>query len=154
MNKRLFVGNLPWRIRDEELRDLFLPHGEVHYARVVADPDSGRSRGFGFVEMADESGAQIALEVLEGMRIDGRELHLEWDRKAGEGEGQHGAGRRDDRDRDRGGSRGSGAGRHAGGRDRHAGGRHGAGRYGGERPRGGDPRGGPRRGPPRRRDDW
>jgi RNA recognition motif-containing protein len=91
MNTRLFVGNLPWKVRDEELAELFRSHGEVKYAHVVLDRDSGRSRGFGFVEMADESGAQIALEVMQGMRLEGRELRLDLDNK------QHDRAPREDR---------------------------------------------------------
>ncbi|PIE22400.1 MAG: RNA-binding protein [Planctomycetota bacterium] len=105
MTSSLYVGNLPWKLRDDDLRALFLPHGEVRSARVMLDHQSGRSRGFGFVEMADESGAQIAIEILQGLRIDGRELQLDWDRQGRSGRDMHEGGGREDRGRPRHGAR-------------------------------------------------
>ncbi len=69
----LFVGNLPYTTSDDDLRQMFEPHGDVDSARVITDRETGRSRGFGFVEMAD-SAANDAIEALNGSDIGGREL--------------------------------------------------------------------------------
>src|SRR3712207_1985380 len=74
MAKNIYVGNLPWRIKDEELRELFQAHGSVRRAQVIKDRDTGRSRGFGFVEMDDDAEAQQAIEALNGADMDGRPL--------------------------------------------------------------------------------
>ncbi|HYD35806.1 MAG TPA: RNA-binding protein [Vitreimonas sp.] len=71
---KLYVGNLPYRIREEELRELFSQYGEVTSATVITDKMSGRSKGFGFVEMATEDGANQAVEALNGTDMDGRAL--------------------------------------------------------------------------------
>jgi RNA recognition motif-containing protein len=72
---KLYVGNLPWSINDDSLRDLFSAHGTVESATVVMDRDSGRSRGFGFVEM-DQTSAQRAMSELNGHSIESRELRV------------------------------------------------------------------------------
>ena len=72
---KLFVGNLPWRIRDNDLVEMFSQHGHVVAANVVMDRDTGRSRGFGFVEMGDSDG-QKAIEALNGFDIDGRAINV------------------------------------------------------------------------------
>jgi RNA recognition motif-containing protein len=72
---KLFVGNLPWRIRDNDLVEMFSEHGQVVAANVVMDRDTGRSRGFGFVEMSDSDG-QKAIEALNELDIDGRALNV------------------------------------------------------------------------------
>jgi len=72
---KLFVGNLPWRIRDNDLVEMFSQHGQVVAANVVMDRDTGRSRGFGFVEMGDGDG-QKAIEALNGFDIDGRAINV------------------------------------------------------------------------------
>ena len=72
---KLFVGNLPWRIRDNDLVEMFSEHGQVVAANVVMDRDTGRSRGFGFVEMGDSDG-QKAIEALNGFDIDGRAINV------------------------------------------------------------------------------
>ena len=72
---KLYVGNLPWSVTDSDLEDLFTPFGAVQSAQVVTDRDSGRSRGFGFVEMAVEGGAQ-AIAKLNGHEIESRALRV------------------------------------------------------------------------------
>jgi len=88
---KLFVGNLPWSVGDAELEEIFSPHGQVASARVITDRDTGRSRGFGFVEMeADDVAAVIS--ATNGREIDGRPLRVnEAEDKGGSG------GRRDSR---------------------------------------------------------
>jgi len=72
MAKKIYVGNLTFDATDAELRELFSPHGEVQSAQIVTDRDTGRSRGFGFVEMSD--GADAAIAALNGQTHDGRAL--------------------------------------------------------------------------------
>lgn len=72
---RLYVGNLPWSVDDDGLRELFSAHGEVTDVKVIEDRETGRSRGFGFVEMPDEVGA-AAIAALNGTEIDGRALRV------------------------------------------------------------------------------
>ena len=69
---KLYVGNLPWSIVNQELEDLFSSYGTVTSAKIITDRATGRSRGFGFVEMSD--GAEAAIEALNGTEVDGREL--------------------------------------------------------------------------------
>jgi len=71
---KLYVGNLPFNHNDYELQQLFTPHGEVVSAKVISDHHSGRSRGFGFVEMASRSEGEKAIEAMNGASVDGREL--------------------------------------------------------------------------------
>ncbi len=73
MVKTLFIGNLPWSATDEDLTRLLSPYAEVISARVATDRDTGRSRGFGFVEVA-EAQAQAAIDALNGSDFDGRPL--------------------------------------------------------------------------------
>ena len=91
MQVKLFVGNLPWSVGDAELEAVFADLGEVASARVITDRDTGRSRGFGFVEMeADDVAAVIS--ATNGREIDGRPLRVnEAEDKGGSG------GRRDSR---------------------------------------------------------
>ena len=70
----LYVGNLPYSMSDQELNDLFSEIGDVQSARVMSDRETGRSRGFGFVEMADNDAGHEAIEKLNGNDIDGRAL--------------------------------------------------------------------------------
>ena len=72
---RIYVGNLPFRTNQDELRDLFAEHGEVQDCVIPVDRDSGRSRGFGFVDMADEE-ARNAITALDGYDMDGRQLRV------------------------------------------------------------------------------
>jgi len=74
MATKLFVGSLPWAIRDEELKELFSQHGTVESASVVSDRATGRSRGFGFVEMSTEEEAQKAIEALHESEVEGRTI--------------------------------------------------------------------------------
>ncbi len=70
----LYVGNLPYSMNDQELNDLFSQIGDVQSARVMSDRETGRSRGFGFVEMADDDAGHEAIEKLNGQDCDGRAL--------------------------------------------------------------------------------
>ena len=72
MSKKLYVGNLPFSVTADELREVFGQHGTVTDAQVVSDRETGRSRGFGFVEM--DSGAETAIENLNGALFQGRPL--------------------------------------------------------------------------------
>ena len=90
MQVKLFVGNLPWSVGDAELEEVFSPHGQVSSARVITDRDTGRSRGFGFVEMEVEDVASV-ISATNGREIDGRPLRVN------EAEDKGGSGRRDSR---------------------------------------------------------
>lgn len=70
----IFIGNLSFETRDEDLREAFLKYGSVDTAQVVMDRDSGRSRGFGFVEMPDSSEAMAAIQALNESDLNGRAL--------------------------------------------------------------------------------
>ena len=83
---RIYVGNLPFRTNTEELRDLFAEHGDVQDCVIPVDRDSGRSRGFGFVDMADEE-ARNAITALDGYDLDGRQLRVNEARPRGGGGG-------------------------------------------------------------------
>ncbi|MGF1579418.1 MAG: RNA recognition motif domain-containing protein [Gemmataceae bacterium] len=74
MGKNIYVGNLPWRFSDDDLLELFSQHGNVRRAQVIMDRETGRSRGFGFVEMDDDSEAEAAIEALNNFDCDGRPL--------------------------------------------------------------------------------
>ena len=75
MTKKIYVGNLPWSASDESVSNLFSNHGEVISAKVITDRDTGRSRGFGFVEMEEEA-AMAAIAALNGQDMDGRALKV------------------------------------------------------------------------------
>ena len=89
MAKKLYVGNIPFSTTDDELRQLFESHGNVISARVITDRETGRSRGFGFVEMEDASAAENAQKVLDGSDMGGRSLRVNeaQDRRGGGGGG-------------------------------------------------------------------
>ena len=70
----IYVGNLPYGITDDDLRDSFTPYGTVDSARVITDRDSGRSKGFGFVEMPSNAEAEAAIQALNGQDFQGRTL--------------------------------------------------------------------------------
>ena len=70
---KLFVGNLPWTVADQDLEELFAQFGDVDSAKVITDRDTGRSRGFGFVEMGDDSG-RAAIADLNETEHSGRKL--------------------------------------------------------------------------------
>ena len=74
MGNKLYVGNLPYSFRDEDLQQHFGAHGTVTSAKVMMDRDSGRSKGFGFVEMGDDAQAQTAINAMNGQQFDGRPL--------------------------------------------------------------------------------
>ncbi|MAW07944.1 MAG: RNA-binding protein [Halobacteriovoraceae bacterium] len=76
MNKNVYVGNLNYRLRDEDLKQIFADFGEVVSAKVIMDRDSGRSKGFGFVEMGDEESAQKAIDSLDGQDVEGRAMNV------------------------------------------------------------------------------
>ena len=71
---RIYVGQLPFSSNDEELTAVFTPFGEVASARIIRDYETGRSRGFGFVEMANDTQAQSAIEALNGIDMGGRKI--------------------------------------------------------------------------------
>ena len=91
---KIYVGNLNYQTTEDQLRDLFGAHGDVEQATVVTDRDTGRPRGFGFVEMADSSQANAAIEALNGTEFDGRTLNVNEarPRPAGGGGGRGGGG--------------------------------------------------------------
>lgn len=70
----IYVGNLPYIFTDKDLENLFTPHGQVASARVVIDRETGRGRGFGFVEMPNQSEAQAGMLALSGKEVGGRAL--------------------------------------------------------------------------------
>ena len=74
MGKRLFVGKLPYSYRDGELTELFSQAGTVTFAQVISDRDTGRSKGFGFVEMSSDEEAAKAIEIFDGHAINGMNL--------------------------------------------------------------------------------
>ncbi|MCK9213022.1 MAG: RNA-binding protein [Rhodoferax sp.] len=74
MGNKLYVGNLPYSFRDEDLQQAFAAHGTVTSAKVMMERDTGRSKGFGFVEMADDAQAQTAIEAMNGQQFGGRGL--------------------------------------------------------------------------------
>lgn len=74
MGNKLYVGNLPYSVRDEDLQHHFSEFGTVTSAKVMMDRDTGRSKGFGFVEMGSDEQAQAAIRGLNGKSVDGRAL--------------------------------------------------------------------------------
>lgn len=123
--KNIFVGNLDFHTGEDELRQLFSTYGQVDRVSIMTDRDTGRSRGFGFVEMANAEEGEKAIAAINGSQVGGRTLNVnearpKAERPAGGGGGRGGFG----------GGRGGGGGRD-GGRDRggHGGGGGGRGRY-------------------------
>src|SRR5947209_10930547 len=95
MGKKLYVGNLGYGVTDAELSQMFEPHGTVESAQVIMDRETGRSKGFGFVEMKTDQEAQAAAAALNGKEMDGRALTVNEARprpEGGGGRGGHGAG--------------------------------------------------------------
>ncbi len=74
MGKKLYVGNLPYNTSDADLEQLFAQHGQVQSAQVITDRATGRSKGFGFVEMSNDQEAQAAIAALNGKDFGGRPL--------------------------------------------------------------------------------
>jgi len=120
--KKLYVGNIPFTTTDADLRSLFEPHGAVTSVKVITDRETGRSRGFAFVEMDDATAAANAIRALDGSQMGGRSLRVNeaQDRREGGGGGGFGGG---------GGRGGYGGG--GGGRGGYGGGGGGRGGYGG-----------------------
>ena len=97
MAQKLYVGNLPFSVTEDQIRDLFSEHGEVQSVNIISDRDTGRPRGFGFVEM---EGADQAMEALNGRELDGRSLTVNVAKErsssgGGGGRGGRGGGRRE-----------------------------------------------------------
>jgi RNA recognition motif-containing protein len=93
MGKKLYVGNLSYGISDSDLEQLFAQHGTVQSAQVIMDRDTGRSKGFGFVEMGSDQEAQAAIQGLNGKEVDGRALTVNEARPKEGGGGGRGGGR-------------------------------------------------------------
>lgn len=74
MGNKLYVGNLPYTVRDEDLQQAFGAYGSVNSAKVMMERDTGRSKGFGFVEMGNDAEAQAAVEGMNGQSLGGRSL--------------------------------------------------------------------------------
>ena len=97
MGKKLYVGNLSYNVDSSELEQLFGAHGQVVSAQIINDRDTGRSKGFGFVEMADDAEADAAIAALNGQQHNGRALTVNEarpreDRGGGGGGGRGGYG--------------------------------------------------------------
>lgn len=94
MGKKLYVGNLAYSVTDSDLQTMFAAHGTVQSAQVIMDRDTGRSKGFGFVEMGSDQEAQAAIGALNGAEKDGRTLTVNEARPKTEGGGGRGGGGR------------------------------------------------------------
>jgi len=92
MGKKLYVGNLPYNVTDESLEQMFAAHGTVQSAQIIMDRDTGRSKGFGFVEMGSDAEAQTAIAAMNGHEVDGRTLTVNEARPKTEGGGRGGYG--------------------------------------------------------------
>ena len=90
--KKIYVGNLPWSATENDLREMFASVGTVHSAAVITDRETGRSRGFGFVEM-DEADAAKAIAELDGRDVEGRALRVNEAQERQRGGGGRGGGR-------------------------------------------------------------
>ena len=84
MTKKIYVGNLPYSATESEIRELFEPHGTVHSVTLISDRETGRPRGFGFVEM-DDAAADAAISALAGAVMGGRNLNINEARPRSEG---------------------------------------------------------------------
>ena len=76
MGKKLYVGNLAFSTTEEELRELFETHGPIESVSVITDRETGRARGFAFVEFEEDSGAQAAMQALDGRDVGGRTIRV------------------------------------------------------------------------------
>lgn len=76
-NNKLYVGNLPYSMNDDGLKELFAAAGEVEEAKVITDKFSGRSKGFGFVTMKDAAAAEKAMKEMNGKEVEGRQLKVD-----------------------------------------------------------------------------
>ena len=88
----IYVGNLSWNLKDQDLSNLFATHGEVSSAKIVTDKFTNRSKGFGFVEMPNDDQAQAAIAALNGAEVDGRNIVVNESRPKPEGERGGGGG--------------------------------------------------------------
>ena len=118
MGNKLYVGNLSYNIRDDDLQQAFAQYGSVSSAKVMMDRDTGRSKGFGFVEMGSDPEAQAAINGMNGQALDGRAIVVNEARPREERPGGFGGSR-------------SGGGGYGGGGGAGGGGRSGGGGYGG-----------------------
>ncbi|MBK7950265.1 MAG: RNA-binding protein [Deltaproteobacteria bacterium] len=107
MSKKIYVGNLPFSANEQDLRELFERHGSIDSINVIMDRETGRPRGFAFVEMSDAASASNAIRALDGSDMGGRALRVNEaeDRRGGGGGGGGGGGRGGDRDGGGGGGR-------------------------------------------------
>ena len=95
MSKKIYIGNLPFSATEQDLRGLFETHGEIDSVNVIMDRETGRARGFAFVEMAEASAADNAIRALDGSDMGGRSLRVnEAEDKRGGGGGGGGGYRR------------------------------------------------------------
>ena len=124
----IYVGNLSWNLKDQDLSDLFTPYGEVSSAKIIMDKMTNRSKGFGFVEMPNDAEAQAAIAQLNGSEVDGRNLVVNESRPKEGGAGNGGGGGFKKRSFGGGGGYGGGGNRGGGG---YGGGNRGGGGYGG-----------------------
>jgi RNA recognition motif-containing protein len=93
LGKKLYIGNLPYSITEAELRELFERHGTVASVNVITDRETGRARGFAFVEFEDANSAQAAMQALDGTQVGGRTLRVnEANERGGGGGGGRGRG--------------------------------------------------------------
>ena len=122
MGNKLYVGNLAYSVRDDSLQQAFAPFGTVTSAKVMMDRDTGRSKGFGFVEMGSDAEAQAAIDGMNGQALDGRAVVVNEARPREERPGGFGGGGRS------GGGGGYGGGGGGGGRTPYGGGGGGGGR--------------------------
>ena len=127
MGNKLYVGNLSYNIRDDDLNQAFAQYGSVSSAKVMMDRDTGRSKGFGFVEMSSDAEAQSAINGMNGQALDGRAIVVNEARPREERPGGFGGGGRSGG----GGGFGGGGGRSGGGGGYGGGGSGGGGGYGG-----------------------
>ena len=129
MGNKLYVGNLSYNVRDEDLQQAFAQYGSVSSAKVMMDRDTGRSKGFGFVEMGSDAEAQAAINGMNGQSLDGRAIVVNEARPREERPGGFGGG--GGRPSGGGGGFGGGGGRSGGGGGFGGGGSGGGGGYGG-----------------------
>lgn len=99
-SNKIFVGNLPWKTTAEQLREMFAVYGKVVSANIVTDKETGKSKGFGFVEMEDATGASNAIEGLNGKAMNDRNLRVSKAQERDRSE-QRGSGNGDRRDSNR-----------------------------------------------------
>jgi hypothetical protein len=128
---KLFVGSLPFAVTEDELHQMFAACGQVASAKLMLDRESGRSRGFGFVEMPNDEEAQAAITKLNGSNLGGRNIAVSVARPMEKREGGFGGGRGGGGGGGGGGGYGGGGGRGGGGGGRDRGGRGGGGGGGG-----------------------